>query len=231
MDKNGVVTAWDISTGLCKMTFHGPVKQTFKGHIWLTNGRFIIVWYIEDKWYICDTENTDTRTMKFIPKGIEFRLSGDGSTVFVLDSEFIRAWSIQNRRVMSQVRLGQERKPYFDSFTVNGSKVWVSCEDSITLGWDFGTPDSIPAPLFDVSPVRPCRSHLGFIDGTKTGGLGLSKIEDTVTGGEVFRLVGKYAKPSVTQWDGQYLVAGYKSGEVLILDFNPMSLGVIQAGN
>ena len=28
----------------------------------------------------------------------------------------------------------------------------------------------------------------------------------------------------MTQWDGQYLVAGYESGEVLILDFNHMPL-------
>jgi len=47
-----------------------------------------------------------------------------------------------------------------------------------------------------------------------------SRIEDVAAGKEVFQLAGRYAKPSVTQWDGQYLVAGYDSGEVLILDFS-----------
>jgi len=45
-------------------------------------------------------------------------------------------------------------------------------------------------------------------------------IKDAVTGKEVFQLVGRYAKPNCVQWDGQYLVAGYESGEVLILGFN-----------
>jgi hypothetical protein len=35
----------------------------------------------------------------------------------------------------------------------------------------------------------------------------------------VFQWSGRYAEPSIAEWDGQYLVAGYKSGEVLILDF------------
>ena len=48
-----------------------------------------------------------------------------------------------------------------------------------------------------------------------------TKIKDTVTGRVVFQLVGRYASPKGgVHWDGQYLVAGYESGEVLILDFN-----------
>jgi hypothetical protein len=43
-------------------------------------------------------------------------------------------------------------------------------------------------------------------------------IKDTVTGKVVLQLNGRYAKPFDVQWDGQYLVAGYESGEVMILD-------------
>ena len=51
----------------------------------------------------------------------------------------------------------------------------------------------------------------------------LYRIEDTVSGKEVFRLPERYAEPIwAPQWDGQYLVAGYSSGEVLILDLNNM---------
>jgi len=223
MDKSGVVAAWDISTGLHKTTFQNPVKQSSEGHIWLINNRPIVVWHSENKWHIWDTEKTDTKIISFAPKGTGFSMSGDGSIVFFLDEEFVKAWSIQKRRVVSQVWLGRDRKPYFDSLIVNGSKVWVSCEDSEILGWDFGVPGSTPVPLSG-------RPHLYFSDGTKTGGLGLAKIKDTVTGRDVFRLAGKYAKPSATQWDGQYLVAGYKSGEVLILDFGQISLQSVQAG-
>jgi len=46
------------------------------------------------------------------------------------------------------------------------------------------------------------------------------RIEDRVTGREVFQLCGRYAKPSAAQWDGQYLIASYPTGELLILDFN-----------
>ena len=41
-----------------------------------------------------------------------------------------------------------------------------------------------------------------------------------VTGKVVFQLTGRFAKPVDVQWDSRYLVAGYKSGEVLILNFN-----------
>ena len=47
-------------------------------------------------------------------------------------------------------------------------------------------------------------------------------IRDKVTGKKVFQLSGRYKKPKAVRWDGQYLVAGYESGEVLILDFHHM---------
>jgi hypothetical protein len=49
---------------------------------------------------------------------------------------------------------------------------------------------------------------------------GSAQIKDTITGKVVFQLSGRYAKANDVQWDGQYLVAGYDSGEVLILDFH-----------
>jgi hypothetical protein len=49
---------------------------------------------------------------------------------------------------------------------------------------------------------------------------GPSRIEDAFTREEVFRLSGRYRKPTIARWDGRSLVAGYRSGEVLILDFD-----------
>ena len=110
-----------------------------------------------------------------------------------------------------------EGEPLSDSLIVEGSKVWVHFEDSQTQGWDFGISDSSPVLLPNRSLERP---HLHFIDGTKQWATGPPRIEDTVTGKEVFQLAGRYAEPTDAQWDGQYLVSGYSSREVIILDFD-----------
>ena len=105
-----------------------------------------------------------------------------------------------------------------DPLVVDGSRVWVHYKDSQTQGWDFGILDSTPIQL-SIPPPDLDRPRLDLIDGTKSESTGPSRIEDTVTGKEIFQLAGRYANPTTVQWDSQYLVAGYKSGEVLILDF------------
>ena len=97
--------------------------------------------------------------------------------------------------------------------------MWVCFGGSQTWGWDFGISGSDPIPLSDVSPNRP---HLDFIGSTNQGTTGPSRVVDMVTRKEVFQLLGKYAEPNATKWDGRYLVAGYSSREVLILDFGAM---------
>lgn len=113
-----------------------------------------------------------------------------------------------------------EGELFFDPLVMVGSKVWVYFKDSSPQGWDFGPPGLSPTPLFK-APERP---QLEFIDGTKWWNTGPSRIWDRVTNREVFKLSGRYAKPTATRWDSQYLVAGYSSGEVLILDFNSVLL-------
>jgi len=242
--QNKTVIAWDISAGLCKVSFHVPVEESSEEQIQFINDRLIIVWNLGDKWHIWSTEKGYIKDTKFrlsgdiwsteegytedgefrISKDIlstgdgyirdaEFRISGDGSMVFFIGSEFIRAWSIQQGRVMGLEQSGHHYGPCSNS----SSGGWVPHEDLKIPGWNSGS----LGPM--VTPMQPHNSHLIFTDGTKSGGLVLSKIEDTVTK-EVFRLFGKYAKPSVTEWNGHYLVAGYHSGEVLILDFNKISL-------
>ena len=103
------------------------------------------------------------------------------------------------------------------SLTVDGSKVWVHFPRIKTQGWDFGTPGTSPVQLHNMLPGKP---RLHFVDGTRMWQLGLSKFEDTATGKEVLWLTGRFAKPLNALWDGQYLVAGYETGELLILDFD-----------
>ena len=119
--------------------------------------------------------------------------------------------------LVGRVELGSERHQYLDTLCIDSSRVCVkSKHPSAQEGWDFGVSSSSPVP-FDPSTGRP---HLDSIGGSGWQIDSPFWIKDTVTGKEVFQLRGVYAKPNDVQWDGQYLVAGYLSGEVLILDFH-----------
>ena len=68
----------------------------------------------------------------------------------------------------------------------------------------------------------PHRPHLDFIGGIRKHKTPLPGIEDTITGKKVFQPPSRYTVPGDAQCNGQYLVAGYDTGEVLILDCNCM---------
>ena len=229
---SGMVTVWDISTGLCKSSFSTPANSSSIS-MWLINGKLIVVWPSQSEWCIWYTGKEYIKKMDIstTPQSKVFRISGDGAKVFVLTGVYILAWSILEEKVVCQVKLGQGIEPIPNSLIVNGSKVWISFEDSQTQGWNFDVPDLTPIPLSDVPPVRPC-THLEFIAGTTipSGDSSLSRIQDTATGRVVFWLPRKYAEPTATQWDGNHLIAGYRSGEVLIMDFSHISLEAVQAG-
>jgi WD40 repeat protein len=148
----GVVKTWDISTGLCKMTFQIPIEgRTLKGA----------------------------------------QMIDDMSTFAWLANKKVHLWDIEEGKLLQTI----------DEL------------DLSTQGQDSKTPGSSPTP-----------NHLHFINNA----IGLmtkpSVIVDTVTGKEVFRLYGRYVWLADAKWDGWYLVAGYRSGEVLILDFNHLLL-------
>ena len=142
----------------------------------------------------------------------DVKISGDESKVFCLHYKSIQAWSIWTGEHVGEVKLklsGHRR-----SLTVDGSRVWVHSPVLELQGWDFETPNPSPAQLSDMpSP------HL---NDTKLWDVKLSGIKDRASGKVVFQLGGRFVRPVVSQWDGGYLVAGYQSGEVLILDFNHM---------
>ena len=50
------------------------------------------------------------------------------------------------------------------------------------------------------------------------------EIKNAVTGKVIFQLSGRFANPAVVQCDGSYLVAGYRSGEILILNLKNVML-------
>ena len=209
-DSAGVVKTWDIVTGLYKTSFQTPAK----GYCWrdaqLIDGRLILVWLQDKKLYVWDAGKDELlQTLDVSESGCP-RISGDGSKIFWLGDELIQAWSMWTWEHVGEVQV--ERGWGLDYLQVDSSRIWVWLKDSSTQGWDFGVLGSSPVPLSNPSIERPC---LDLIPN-------LWKIKDTVTGRNIFQLSGGYANVNAAQWDGWYLVVGYQSGEVLILDFHFM---------
>ena len=217
-DSAGVIKTWDILTGKCKDSFQTPAKGDTQRDAQLIGGRIICVWLEDGIIHIWDTEKQEHLQIPSIQSIVnDLRISGDGLKIYLLGKRSIQAQSIWTGEVVGEVEL--EGEALVDSLIVDGSRVWVFLINLQTQqGWDFGIPDSTPIPLPNISPDKP---HLAFF-GTMYQGISPSRVEDIVTRKEVFQLFGRYAKPYVAQLDGQYLIAGYKSGEVLILDLKHM---------
>ena len=220
-DADGVVKTWDLSTGHCKSSFQTPARVLFPGYedAQMIDGKLIFVWYEDDDIHIWDTGKGKLLQKLYTSQPQGLRISGDGSKILSLGRGFIQAWAMWTWELVCEVKLELKGTPYLDSLYIDSSRVCVHYIDSPAQeGWDFGIsgPSSVP---FDPSTGRP---HLDFIGGASWQTDGPCWIKNTVTGKEVFRLHGIYAKPRDVQWDGQYLVAGYWSGEVLIFDFDHM---------
>jgi WD40 repeat protein len=218
-DLDGVVRIWDISTGLCKGSLQTPAKGKTLRDAQMVDDRLIVVWREGGKIHSWDTEKGELLQAVEIPQDgpRDLRISGDGSKVFLLAGRFIRGWSLLTGEAVGEVEL--EDESYLDLCRVGGSRICLHFPNLLALGWDFVASGPSPVSLPNTPLERPC---LGFTGGASWWYKGPSLIQDTVTGKEIFHFSGRYAKPCEVQWDGQYLVAGYESGDVLILDFVQM---------
>ena len=231
VDLAGVVRSWDTSTGLCKATFQAPAPAPEEHDLigvqlihdrmvlaWFNHANHLLIWDSK-KGYLSKVACELWRYWVIAPK-----ISGDGSKVFLLIDNSIRVFSVQTGEFAGQVKfegdvgIGGGEWPDYDPSIVDGSRVWVHCRDSQIKGWDFGILDSAPVPLSSTAPDSP---HLEL--NIKWNHANPYKIKDRVTDNDIFQLSGRYANPTDVQWDGQHLVAGYRSGEVVILDFCHMS--------
>jgi hypothetical protein len=136
-----------------------------------------------------------------------------------MTNKSIQARAMHTGELVGEVELELKKIWYLDSLQMDDSRIWIRLEDSSTHGWDFGILSSPPIHLSNVSTQSPL---LDFIICSGWDAKGPFWVKDIVTGKEVFQLSGRYATPSSTRWDGRYLVAGYYSGDVLILDFHHM---------
>ena len=218
-DSAGVVKVWDISTGVCKETFQTPAGRST---IWTTkdakliDNRLIFIWYKHDKIHIWEAEKGELLQTVSTTSPRCLRISGDNSKIICLFDGIIQAWAMWTWEFVHEIKLDLGGVLYLDSLCTYSSRIWIcSMASPAQEGWDFGTSGS-PVP-FGPSTGRP---HLDFIGGAKCWNKGPSWVKNTVTEKRIFQLSGKHVKPNDVQWDGQFLVAGYGYGEVLILDFH-----------
>ena len=225
IDSEGVMKTWDILTGLGKETIRTEAEGITCGDMQLISGRLILVWRkpYSREIHVWDAEKGRLQTVNTPCRYTSsLRITGDGSRVLQLGDQYIMAWSIWTGEPAGKENLEGAYNCKFGPLRMDGSKVLVCSAESQKQGWDFGIPGSTPIQFSKASSDRP---HLDFIDIKRWSRTSPVRVEDRVTGKEVFQLSGRYAEPTATQWDGQYLIAGYKSGEVLILDFGDVLLG------
>ena len=225
-DLAGAVKIWNLSTGQLKTTFQ--TGATGKRDLGYLDDRLIMAWYgwkmgVAGRVYVLDVEKGEVLRMFAPPSSgaLDIKISGDGSKVFLLDRKCIQAWSIQTGELVGK----KSNEQCAQSLVVDGSRVWLSYVNQTThnsfsqtfIGWDFQAPGLDPIQL-DMTPDKP---QFDFIDGARFNHAGLCYIQNTATGRIVFYLPEKFLTHSViSQWDGQYLVIGYLSGEVVILHFD-----------
>ena len=240
IDLERVVRTWDISTGLCKASIQTITKNSEHEDIQLINGRLILVWYLNHKFYLWDVEKGELLQAVDATLDADSDVEEDSGVEEDPDVEEDSDPDVEEDSDVEDIKISGDGSNVFclhwgfiqawsiqtgnvckveleicgprRSLTVDGSRVWVHSPLSEPLGWDFGTPGS--------HPVQLSNSSLLLSNNTKLWDIHKSRIHDVVTRRVVFQLGGRFANPVKSQWDGCYLVACYQSGEVLILDFN-----------
>ena len=208
-DSSGVIRVWDILTGTCKTSSQNPAEHHDNWDAQLVNDRLIIVWSIVQKIHAWDGESGELLWEMDVPwnRVEDLKISGGGSWVFGIYTPWVWVWSLQTGEVMHKMDIGNG--DFSGSLIVDGSKVWACWDQSNYKGWDFGIPGSAPVEL----------ANLPTLSGpSKLWDPNQARIKNPATGEVIFQLSRRFANPISVKCDDSYLVAGYESGEVLILD-------------
>ena len=214
---DGMVKTWDISTGLCKASFQTPADEFQRGDVHLINGRLIFV--CNTQWgdgrvYVWDVERGKSLSVIDVPGPLQaLKISGDGSRVFSLGETFIHAWSVQTGEFVGKVQTTLSDLSG-GSLIVDESKVWAYQPQFKYQGWD--------SEILGSSSVQ--WSGIPLPNGSMLWDPKHTRIKNAATRKVVFQLPDRFTKPVDTQCDGSYLVAGYESGDILILDLRHVVL-------
>ena len=228
IDEQGIVKSWNILTGCHIKTFRTQAKGIQQGDMQSISNRLIIVGdTAPNSGEICIWDVEEQKSLAVDTKGsfiYDIRIAGDGSKFFTIstsaveDGSSVQAWSLGTGDCMGKVVLEGGFGLPFDPLCLDGSKVAVlgSCPQVC----DFGAQGTVPVKspemasdrLYPELIAKPHAYECKF----------QVRIEDKSTK-KVFPLPDRYTYAQVLQWDGQYVIAGYDSGEVLILNLNNMS--------
>ena len=238
IDSEGVVKIWDISTGHCSQSIKSPAGPDKYGDMQFISGRLIIVWCEEDdddedkiNLVIWDSGEVSRIPMDSYDVDFGLRISKDGSRVFRLygaDELCIQTWSLQTGVLVEEEKLveGEEMTTEEENlwaleprdircpsipFMASNPRFLTRKQESTAHGWNFGSSGSAQAQF----STDRLELDIGHISQEQYG----VYIVDRATQKIIFKPCERYEYPSCTQWDGQFLINGYGSGEVLILDF------------
>ena len=213
-DESGVVNTWDLTTGERKTSSLTPAKGIQDTH--LAGETLIVVWWMDEEkqYHIWDVGKSQLlrKVYSLLSEVSDLKIAGDGSKIFGVGDGRIEARSTQSGKYVGGAWL---EGGIGSSLTVYGSK--VECGSKKGWGWDFG---GLEASDFGELPDRP---RLDVVD-RSDGRVRSRWIEDTVTKRRVFHLSERYTKSGTeVGWDGRYLLVWSRSGEVLVIDFDPSS--------
>jgi len=217
---DGVMKAWGISTSLCKGSPKTLAEDPHQSNAQPTDSKLICVWYADGKINIWDAEKGQLIQTISTPRGDvrDLRVSGDGSKVFCLSKTFILAWDIQTGETVDNIKNVKDLSHVHKILLIDGSKLWTQSTLYETQRWDFGI---LGSSSVEQSGGLPDCFHLSD---TKLWEFNTSRIKDIVTGKVVLQLPQIFGRAICVQWDGRYLVASFRSKEVLIIDFSHIIL-------
>ena len=204
---------WDISSS------DPHLVETFIGHTDFINSlafsspsslisasgdKSVKFWQISGS--LTDPVATDLQSTPLTSASIEsVSLHAQDGIAISSDSDgVVKTWDILTGLCRSSFQTPAKFYSNRDAQMINGKVIFVWCRGGKIHIWD--TEKGELLQTVDGSWIR----------GIRIPGDG-SKVFCLAT--EVFQLSGRYAKFCTVQWDGRYLIAGYGSGEVLILDF------------
>ena len=237
VDSAGIIERRNLSTGIPEILLQIP-EIKYVGSARLVNTILTVVHgdrSFESGWGVSTWDITTGERLQRIPLSGDLSIldptldrdlgiSKDGTTFFVVDPVNIRTWSISTGEITGSLfHRNYTRTSSPLSVDLDGPVIWIrSLGRSPAWGWDLR---DLKLPPLNSSNI-PNGLRLACLQdvGGAWGNAGQSRIIDTASQTEVFRLPGRFAEPGKVVWDGRHLFVAYETGELLILDFVHITL-------